>query len=279
METAAKTGGRYIIACDLEGVACVVGTPGTTLNDSGQWEFARQQAVREINAAAGALFDMGADDVLVWDNHGSGVNLPYEKLDARVHIAMGGGWQGRWPGVSGDVRGVLLIGYHARDNHEGVLNHSYTSVGYQYIRIRQAGGPWREVGEIGLDAACLGEAGVPVILVASDSGGLEDAGQWIPQAECVMTKQALARNGAISLHPQAAALRIAQGTRRAVERLNRGEIAPLRLQGPLEMEIRYKRQEGAAAAHIDYQGRPWDKIDAYTRRGRLGSVEDYFTLG
>lgn len=39
--------------------------------------------------AVRALFDEGADEVIVWDNHGSGVNLDYDLLDARCRIALG----------------------------------------------------------------------------------------------------------------------------------------------------------------------------------------------
>ena len=49
---------------------------------------------------------------IVWDNHGSGVNLDYDLLDARCRIALGSGWQHRWPLLDESCDGVLMVGYH-----------------------------------------------------------------------------------------------------------------------------------------------------------------------
>ena len=46
----------YYIAIDMEGVACVVGTPGEGLSSSSaNRDFAAREALREANAAARAL--------------------------------------------------------------------------------------------------------------------------------------------------------------------------------------------------------------------------------
>nr|WP_309695745.1 M55 family metallopeptidase [Armatimonas sp.] len=69
---------KFIIGVDCEGPACVVGAPGKTLTDSPDFAFARKQATREADAAARACFDAGAEQVIVWDNHGSSLNLDYD---------------------------------------------------------------------------------------------------------------------------------------------------------------------------------------------------------
>jgi D-aminopeptidase len=46
---------KFVIGVDLEGVACVVGAPGGTLNDSRNLEFAKLQGSREADAAARGL--------------------------------------------------------------------------------------------------------------------------------------------------------------------------------------------------------------------------------
>ena len=102
---------KFIIGVDLEGLACVVGAPGKTLTDSPDYEFAKRQAVREVNVAASALFDEGARQVIVWDNHGSSLNLACEELDERCDIAVGVGNGQRWPGLDSSFAGVLFIGY------------------------------------------------------------------------------------------------------------------------------------------------------------------------
>ena len=75
---------EYLIAVDLEGIGGVVGLPNQTLNGSPDYEVAKENAVKEINAATKALFDGGATKVCVWDNHGGGGNLDFSKIDPRV---------------------------------------------------------------------------------------------------------------------------------------------------------------------------------------------------
>ncbi len=54
-----------MIAVDCEGAACVVGEPSMSLSNSSNMAFAREQATRETNAAARALFDAGAKKVVI----------------------------------------------------------------------------------------------------------------------------------------------------------------------------------------------------------------------
>ena len=76
---------RILLALDLEGVNNVVGEPYTGLSQgSDAWEVARHQAVKEINAAAEVLFEMGARKVGLWDNHGGGGNVDPSELDSRI---------------------------------------------------------------------------------------------------------------------------------------------------------------------------------------------------
>ena len=74
---------KFYIGVDLEGVACAVGIPGEGMGNGANYAFAAREALREANACARALFDGGADEVIVWDNHGSGVNLDYDEVDPR----------------------------------------------------------------------------------------------------------------------------------------------------------------------------------------------------
>lgn len=82
---------KFYIAVDCEGVACAVGSPGEALGKGENYAFACLQATREADAAAKALFDGGATEVVVWDAHGSGVNLHYDLLDSRCKILLGSG--------------------------------------------------------------------------------------------------------------------------------------------------------------------------------------------
>ena len=107
---------KFYIAVDCEGPACVVGEPGKGLGSGENYRFACLQATREANAAARALFDAGAQEVVVWDAHGTGVNLQYDLLDPRCRILLGSGHRGRFAGMDKSYTAVLFIGYHAREN-------------------------------------------------------------------------------------------------------------------------------------------------------------------
>ena len=133
-----------------------MGKPGGTLNDSDNYTFVQQQATREADAAARALFNAGATQVIVCDYHHSGINLDYMQLDIRCDILLGSGHRERLPTVDDSFGGVLFIGYHSRDNTaKAVMAHTYSSMTYQSYTINGV-----EVGEI--DAAYAGSKVSPL---------------------------------------------------------------------------------------------------------------------
>jgi D-amino peptidase len=238
----------FMIGVDCDGPACVVGQPGKTLSFSCDYGFARRQATREADAAARALLDAGAGRVVVWDNHGAGANLEYDHLDDRCEIALGAGFDGRWPGLDATFSGVLMIGYHAMEGTpQGVLAHTYSPGAYRCIRVNDT-----EVGEMPLDAAVAGAHGVPALLVASDDHGCAEARRFMPWIETVETKRGLGRNVAFSKHPVRAAREVYDATRRAVERLE--EMQPFGFEKPTEVEIRFKRPHQALKARLRRPG-------------------------
>jgi D-amino peptidase len=259
---------KFIVAVDCEGVAGAVGAPGGTLNSSPNWEFARLQATREADAAARGLFAGGATQVIIWDNHGGGVNLHYDQLDERCDIALGSGFAHRWPGLDQTFAGVVLVGYHAMDDTEdGVMAHSFSSATYQWMKV-----DGREVGEIEIDAAMAGEHGVPLVLVASDDQAVAQARHSFPDIETVITKQGLGWNAALSKHPRRCAAEIEQAAERAAARA--AGMKPFRFEGPLSFEIRFKRMDGAQAASRGL--RAGTRVDPFTVRWELQRLSDYF---
>ncbi len=239
---------NFIIAVDLEGLACVNGEPNKTLTDSKDYAFACRQAAREASAAANALFDAGADEVIVWDNHGGSLNIDAELLPERCLVCAGSGQSGgRWGMLNGPCDGALFIGYHSRDNvTEAVLGHTYSSKERQYLKI-----DGREYGEIGLDAMLLGEKGVPLLFVASDDKGCAEARELLPRIATVETKRALGWNMSVSKHPKAAEREIYEKVLeigKSVGKLGKEAFALLDAPHDFEVEIRFKRQEGAQAS-------------------------------
>lgn len=263
---------KYYVAVDLEGLACVVGEPGKGLGlDGKQYEFAAREGVQEANACARALFDSGADEVIIWDNHGSGLNMDYASLDSRCKIGLGVGFDTRFPGIDDTYSGVLFIGYHAREaTRNAVLAHTYSSHVYQYYKING-----QEMGEMQIDAAFAGYHGVKTLFAASDSAAISQARETFPWIETVETKKGFGWNGAVSLHPVEVQRQIYDAVRRAVEREK--DMMAYQLKTPMDVEIRFKRMDQANQAKLyDMNRQPFAFMDAFTRSGKLANIGQLF---
>ncbi|MEG0693929.1 MAG: M55 family metallopeptidase [Oscillospiraceae bacterium] len=261
---------KFYIGVDCEGVACAVGRPYEGLGSDSHYQFAQNQAIREANAAAAALFEMGAKEVYIWDNHSSGVNFDYNLIDERCKIVMGSGHKVRFPKIDDTFAGVLFIGYHSRDNvRSAVLAHTYSSKAFQSYSINGV-----EVGEMQIDAAFAGEHNVPVIFVSSDDKTIEQAKETFPWIKCVEIKESLSWNSAISLHPKAACNAIYEQVKLACKEID--TMQSFTFQKPIDVAIRYKRLDEANNAQLfDKTGTPFAFLDAFTR---TGTVKDIYGL-
>ena len=262
---------KFMVAVDLEGIACAYGPCGSNVEDSFNIDFVRKQAAKEADAAARALFDCGAKEVIVWDNHGRGCSLDYDILDERCKIAIGSTVGTRYPVLDDSFSGVLFIGYHAMaSNGKAVLAHTYSSAKYQYIKLNG-----QEYGEVGIDGAIAGSKGVPVIFVSGDDKCVAESKSIMPWIEAVETKQSFAFTRIISKHPKAVVKEIYDGVKNAVARLD--EMQCFTLKTPVDVEVRYQRTDLAThSGLVDMNGEYFGFADAYTRVGTLKTAEDLF---
>lgn len=250
---------KFMIAVDCEGVACVVGEPGISLSHSANMSFARAEATRETNAAIRALFKIGAEQVVVWDNHGEGANLLFDQLDPRCEIVLGTGFKRRFPELDDSYAGVLMIGYHPKAGTSGgVLAHTYCSAAYRNIRING-----HEVGEIALDAAVAGEFDVPVICIVSDQHGCAEALQHMHWVNTVVTKQGFGRHCAHSKHPDVVEQEIEGIVTLAVEALE--DKKPFRFDYPVTMELEFTTWSRCLKASIRRKGWRISKTKTLTK--------------
>jgi D-aminopeptidase len=117
----------YIVA-DLEG-STGAWTKAHTLLGTPEWQEARVELTRDLNAAAAALFEGGVKGVVVKDFHRTGYNLIPAQLDRRVKL-VSGYYTGPAIGY-GKLHGAdfaLFVGLHAAGgNEEGFLAHTLTS--------------------------------------------------------------------------------------------------------------------------------------------------------
>lgn len=224
------------VSVDMEGVAGISHPAPTTRGDTG-YPDAVALMVGEANAAIEGAFAGGATEVLVNDSHGSMYNLRPADLDRRARVLQG---QKAWSMVdgAGPDRGfgvALFVGYHARAGHpRGTIAHTYSG---RPAASRLNG---RLVGETGINAAVLGQWGVPVGLVSGDDALADEVAEWLPWAERVVVKAGTGGNSAASLHPSAAGELIRDGAARAVRRAIGGELQPLTLDAPVVVEIEYR---------------------------------------
>ncbi|MFO7900576.1 MAG: M55 family metallopeptidase [Planctomycetota bacterium] len=225
---------KVYISVDFEGAACVVGEAGKTLGASGQYEEARRIVTGEANAAVEGCLDAGATDILVNDAHDGGSCMIHDQMHPRARVLLGTPRPRRFLGLDDSFAGVMLLAYHPMAGvTNGVLSHSYSSVGIQHMWLNG-----RRIGEIGFDAACAGRLGVPAVLVSSCAEGCREAAEFLGDVETVITKWGISRNAAISLSVAEARDRIRAGARRACERV--GEFEPFTVDPPLELKTEYK---------------------------------------
>lgn len=249
---------QYLIACDLEGVHGVVGEPYVGLGPGKapeQYKLAVENAALEINTAAKALYDNGADLVVLWDNHGMGKNIDPSTIDPRIQIVDHRQYRGRMGfAVDYNFAGVVYIGYHPMEGTlGGVLAHTYNSTTIQYIKV-----DGKAVGELSIDSWVAGNNyGIPAIFAASDDKAIAEFKQISPDGVGVITKYGKSRNEA-ELRPREEVLEeIYNGVVEAMKK----KIAPATYPVPANFEIRYTRMEAAA--------------DVYTRLGWQGAVEHF----
>ena len=118
----------YVVA-DLEG-STGAWTKAHTLLGTPEWQEARVEMTRDLNAVAGALFERGVKGVVVKDFHRTGFNVIPDYLDQRVKL-VSGYYTGPAVGY-GKLHGAdfaLFVGLHASGgNAEGFLAHTLTSL-------------------------------------------------------------------------------------------------------------------------------------------------------
>jgi len=260
---------NFLIAVDLEGCAGVHGDPNTVLGKSRDYAFACEQGSREAAAAARALLDNGADRVLIWDNHSSSLNLlNYDLMPEECEFLNGNGKIGRFSFADG-IDAALFIGYHSRDNTaEAVLAHSYSSIDFQYIKVNGV-----ERGEIEIDAFLLGERNIPLIFVASDDKACAQTKAFLPSCTTLQTKKSIAFNESIFKHPARVVKEIYAAVAETVKAFttNPAQFKIAECQTPVEIEVRFKRLEGAQGA----VRRGYERFEPYCARKTYPTLGEY----
>ena len=267
---------RVLIALDLEGVNFAVGEAYNTLtNVPSQYEIAKSQAIKEVNAAAEALFDAGADTVGLWDNHAGGGNIDPALLDKRIVL------HSKEPGLrmgfaAGKYDCICYFGYHTMEGTlGGVLAHTMSSKIIQYYKING-----RYVGEVDMDAAIAASHGMPSRFFCGGDLTCEQAKRSVPDIITVATKKELGRNKAEFRDNSELLAEIKSKIAEAVN--TEGEARELDF--PLAFEKSFKRVEDAEKHLIKLRERGVDcdyldddimGKDAHTVVSRVNNIEEF----
>jgi D-amino peptidase len=247
------------ISIDMEGIGGIADGADTTVG-APHYEYCRKLMTGECNAAIEGSFEGGATEVLVNDSHGTMLNLLQEELDPRAQVV-----RGRTKalsmahGLDAGMDATMFVGYHARaGGGDGVLNH--TMRGHDLADVFLNTEP---AGELRLNAAVAGAAGVPVVLVTGDDVLCAEAKAVLGDVEAVEVKRAVDKYTALSVHPSVARQRIREGAARALGRL--GDFTPYQVETPTSLRVVWNSTSTAAlCANIPGVTRVAPREVAYT---------------
>lgn len=263
---------NYLICVDMEGVHGVVGVPyqglACELND---YAIAVESATKEVNTLVKALYDGGADNVYIWDNHGNLDNLDFNRIDSRaqkVHPKSNN--IDRIDFVDGlNIAAAFYIGYHSREgSFNGILAHTYDSSAVQYYKING-----KQVGEFDMDAYMAAEYDIPSVFAASDDVCLGQIKDFDSEIVTVVTKVGTGRNSAIFRDEEELLKEIYDSALIAMNK----KIQVKKLQFPCDFEVRFTRMEFAKEM-IDFKVKHVPQVvygeDSHTIKAVVNNIKE-----
>ena len=224
---------HVLIITDLEGISSVDSIDMIDESTEG-YRRACEYLMADTNAAIDGAFLGGATKVTVEDGHGKATNFIHELLDPRATVIPSRELSYNTPR---DFDALLCVGAHAMAGTENAfLDHTQSSV--QWFEYCIDGVPQ---GELGQQAYCLGQFGIPMVMVSGDEAACREARWMVPEVATACVKKALGRNKAICIPQEESARLIREAAADGVRRCK--SIAPLKLKLPAEIRITYCRND------------------------------------
>ena len=224
---------RVYISVDMEGIAGVVHESQTDPTDpahGAEYGRFRRLMTAEANAAIEGALAAGASKIVVNDSHWFMRNLLAEELHQAAELLSGDPKpRSMVEGIEAGFEAALFIGYHARaGTRHAILDHTYAD------RIHEVRLNGRPVGELGINAALAGVAGVPVALVSGDASLAAEATALLgANVATVVVKEAVSRHAARSVAPAVACGMIRDGVTAALKQKH----VPFLLPPPITIEV------------------------------------------
>ncbi|NAY89848.1 MAG: peptide transporter [Desulfurococcales archaeon] len=237
---------KAYISVDMEGMPFIVSGEHTFLKGA-LFSEARRIATRITLFAAEAFHRNGFEEVFIADSHGPMINIEVENLPEYITFIRG------FPRPLSMVVGVdktdvaVFLGYHAKAGTlKSNFDHTHSSATIDYVKIN--GIP---ASEFLFNTYVAGHYNVPVVMVAGDKALIEeDVSRFTPWAEKVVFKQSLSRFASINPSLSRIEKELEKAVENAVYRFRRGEMKALKLNTPLEFEVRFLGTEMADTAEL-----------------------------
>ena len=223
---------RLYISADMEGTAGVCSWTQVDPTNTTEYPYYRRLMSLEVRAAIDGAREAGVRDVLVNDSHSSMRNILWDELPDDVRMISGN----RKPfsmaeGIDGGFDAAFFTGYHgAVGTQDATLDHTYTSETLHETRVNG-----RACSEAMLNAAVLGLAGVPVVMITGDRACIEQTKAVMPWITGVVVKDSIGRFATNSLSPARARELIFAGAGEAIARVK--EAKPFVFEPPIKLEL------------------------------------------
>ena len=196
-------------------------------------------ATAEVSAAAEGAFAAGADEVVVWDSHGSGNTLLVEELSEKVQLITGDTNKGPWlPFFDGTDAGIYIGGHAMAGTPFATVPHTLMEVN------------GRAYGEVGMFILECGSKNAPVVMVSGDSAVKDEVIDLVPKSEFVVTKMAAGPTLVKTITPALSCKMIFAAAKRGVG--SRKNILPFRLPPPYKFKIPPK--DGSPGSYFTHPG-------------------------
>jgi D-amino peptidase len=231
-------------------------------------EEGRQLLTADVNAAAAAALEAGADELIVCDAHHGGGNLlldevlPDPRITALPRSTGGQGAGRRWmPGLDESVDGFMLMGRHAKAGTPGAfLPHTWMLEWADFSVNGQS------IGEMGIEACFAGHWGVPTILAQGTETACREAEALFPGIVTAAVKDWESHDLCAGLDAEAARQLTARKVREAINLVDSGRFKAYQPALPMTVTIRMRTAEAALAA----AQRPGvERLDEHTVSKRL----------
>jgi len=260
---------KIYMTVDMEGATGIC-CREQTMKGNPYYAEGRRLLTGDVNAAIEGALEGGATEILVADAHNGSFNFLLEELHPAAQVIHGTHGGPRFPYLDHSVGAMFIVAYHARAGTlAATLEHTMSSA--SWFRLTVNG---REIGEVGIDAALAGAAGVPVVLVTGDDKVCAEAKELLGAIETAVVKQGLGRHRAKCLLPKESHARIREAARRAVGR--KDQIQLLSFGSPVEVVLTYKHTEHADAARGPAACLEFERLDGYTVRYKFRHLADWY---